>query len=292
MRPTTIAFVLAFVATATACVAPIPHPPAHGPVPAPAAVDFDPPRLVASLRADFPGATLDPSPPPSTVRVRIGDVAKVTDLETFALGIFDKHHAALGYVAREKAESFSVGPVWVSAAYVSAPRDTGCRRVRLGVGFEERKPVFVERTCEAFARRPPSYRARALPSTATGNVEILARKGTYEVYPGIISAVIKYSGLVLDRYGDVYTASAGSYYGYELLDYVRTLPPAEVEQFMYDVALSRSSSEESPSEPPRADAPPLVVDGFLAEQDPVPLLKRRGSAASRARAWAENNLHE
>jgi hypothetical protein len=219
-------------------------------------------------------------------------VAKVTDLETFALGLFDKHHAALGYVAREKAESFSVGPVWVSAAYVSAPRDTGCRRVRLGVGFEERKPVFVERTCEAFARRPPSYRARPVPSTATGNVEILARKGTYEVYPGTLSMVTIFSGLVLDRYGDVYTASAGSYYGYELLDYVRTLPPAEVEQFMYDVALSRSSSEESPSDPPRTDAPPFVVDGFLAEQDPVPLLKRRESAASRARAWAENNLHE
>lgn len=289
MRSPTFALALAFVATATACV---PHPPAHGPVPAPAAVEFDPPRLVASLRTDFPGATLDPSPPPSTVRVRIGEVAKVTDLETFALGLFEKHHAALGYVARAETESFSVGPVWVSAAYVSAPRDTGCRRVRLGVGFDDRKPIFVERTCEAFTRRPPSYRARALPSTATGNVEILARKGTYEVCPGIISGVTIFSGLVLDRYGDVYTASAGSFYGYTLLDYVRTLPPAEVEQFMYDVALSRSSSEESPSDPPRADAPPFVVDGFLAEQDPVPLLKRRGSAASRARAWAENNLHE
>ena len=289
MKSPTFAFALAFVATATAC---IPHPPAHGPVPAPAAVDVDPPRLVASLRLDYPEAALDPSPPPSTLRVRLGAVAKVTDLQTFAVGLFEKHHGALGYVALGERDSFNDGLVWVSAVYASVPRDTGCRRVRLGVGFDDRKPIFVERTCEAFTRRPPSYRARALPSTATGNVEILARKGTHEVCPGIISAVTIFSGLVLDRYGDVYTASAGSFYGYTLLDYVRTLPPAEVEQFMYDVALSRSSSEESPSDPPRADAPPFVVDGFLAEQDPVPLLKRRGSAASRARAWAEDNLHE
>ena len=275
---------LAIFATATAC---IPHPLAHGPVPAPAAVDVDPPRLVASLRLDYPEAALDPSPPPSTLRVRLGAVAKVTDLQTFAVGLFEKHHGALGYVALGERDSFNDGPVWVSAVYASVPRDTGCRRVRLGVGFDDRKPIFVERTCEAFTRRPPSYRARALPSTATGNVEILARKGPFGGYSGTA-----FSGVVLDRYGDVYSAVDGPFYGYKLLDYVRTLPPEEVEQFMYDVALSRSSTVVSSSEPPTPDMPSFVVDGFLVEGQVVDLKGRRGAAASRARAWAEDNLHE
>ena len=74
MKTPLCALLLAFVATATACV---PHPPAHGPVPAPAAVEVDPPRLVASLRRDFPGATVDPSTPRRIVRVRLGEVAAV-----------------------------------------------------------------------------------------------------------------------------------------------------------------------------------------------------------------------
>ena len=287
MKTPLCALLLAFVATATACV---PHPPAHGPVPAPGAVEVDPPRLVASLRRDFPGATVDPSTPRRIVRVRLGEVAAVGDPRSFAKGILERHQGELGYLELSNYTSFHDGPLFVVEQNATAPRDTGCRRVRFRVGFDDGRAVFVERECRPFEHRPPSYRARPLPSTATGDVEILARKGPFGGH-----SATAFSGVVLDRYGDVYTAvDRGSFESsdYELLDYVRTLPPAEVEQFMYDVALSRSSSEESPSGPPSPDEPSHVIDGFLAKGQAVSLAHRRGFAASRARAWAEDNLHE
>ena len=104
MKTPLCALLLAFVATATACV---PHPPAHGPVPAPAAVEVDPPRLVASLRRDFPGATVDPSTPRRIVRVRLGEVAAVHDSWSFAKGILERHHEAFAYTALDDTAYFA-----------------------------------------------------------------------------------------------------------------------------------------------------------------------------------------
>jgi len=149
--------------------------------------------------------------------------------------------------------------------------------------------VSLEHTCERFAKTPPRYATRALPSSAKGTVDILARVG----WVGSIAGPL-FSGYVLDRFGDVYKASddvrpMGSEPKPFLNEYVKTLPKAEVEQFLADVAASKHQPP-SPSPPPGgADMGGAVVDAFVGKES-VSIARIDHPAAKRAAAWARSTV--
>lgn len=241
------------------------------------------------MRASYPHAALGASAHPDTVIITFGPGPTADNASTFTAAFLKRHQGMLGGGPSSNVFSSERGGHAVRTGVANPPRDTGCRRVRLAIELDGMAPVSLEHTCERFTKTPPRYASRALPSSAKGTVDILARVG----WVGGIAGPL-FSGYVLDRFGDVYAASDDSQpRGREpkpfLNEYVRTLPKAEVEQFLADVAASKQQPP-SPSPPPQgADMGGAVVDAFVGKES-VSLDRIDHPAAKRAAAWAKNAL--
>jgi len=280
-------FLLLFVA---ACG--FPHPPPHGPVPAPLPVPTNPEAILAEVRSTYPQARLEPSGSADSIRLTFGPGPLVTSADAFASPFFPHYAERLGTGPLGRIFGTDRGSTSVRSAFGEPPRDSGCRRVKVVLEIAALAPTTLARTCERFTHAPPSYHARPLPSTASANVDILVRVGSIGGFAGPL-----FSGLAIDRYGDVY--EAGDYLpgpvGAEptpfLREYVRTLPAEEVEQFALDVSLALREPEEPDTSPVVPDLGGAVVQAFVLGSagtlETVDLAQRRGPAASRAVSWVK-----
>jgi len=265
----------------SASVDPEPEPP--GPPPPPA---VDKGSLLKAVRASYPQAAMGATARPGTVTITFGPGPTADNASTFTAAFLKRHQGVLGAGPLSAVFSSERGGHAVRTAFGNPPRDTGCRRVRLAIELDGAAPVALEHTCERFAKSPPRYASRALPSSAKGTVDILARVG----WVGGIAGPL-FSGYVLDRYGDVYEASddlrpMGSEPKPFLDEYVKTLPKAEVEQFLADVAASKDQPP-SPSPPPGgADMGGAVVDAFVGKES-LSIARIDHPAAKRAAAWVK-----
>lgn len=268
-----------------------PHPPPHGPVPAPPVVSFEPARLLAAIREEYPRATLEPADPrAASHRLTFGPGPSVPKIADFADRFFQRYGALLaaGRLPQPLDAFIPEGKEDTERVYFGLPlRDTGCRRIRLALELTPAGPSVLHRTCDRLRNKPPSYAGRVLPSTATGANDILVRVGSVGGITGPL-----FGGFVIDRFGDVYEAwdqvgpvtlePAGFIH-----DYVATLPPAEVEQFAFDVALSAGAEVVADSEPAAPDAGASVVVAYTGtEGTAVDLVHVDSAAARRAARWA------
>ena len=281
-------FLLLFVAAACG----FPHPPLHGPVPAPPRVTTNPEAILAEVRSTYPQARLEPSGSADSIRLTFGPGPLVTSADAFASSFFPHYAERLGTGPLGRVFGTDRGSTSVRGAFGEPPRDSGCRRVKVVLEIAALAPTTLARTCERFTRAPPSYHARSLPSTAPANVDILVRVGSIGGIAGPL-----FSGLAIDRYGDVYEASdylpgpVDAEPTPFLREYVRTLPAEEVEQFALDVSLALREREEPDTSPVIPDLGGAVVQAFVLGStgtvETVDLAQRRGPAASRAVSWVE-----
>jgi len=269
-----------------------PHPPPHGPVPPPPREAFAPAPLLAALREDFPEAKLDPPAPGADAHLlTFGKGPAVTDVDAFVATFLRRHAGPLAagpltapFVPEGKASSERV-------VFGAPLRDSGCRRVRLGFALGPSGSLSMHRSCQRFRKAPPSYTSRPLPSTANGPTDLLVRVGALGGIAGPL-----FVGFVIDRFGDVYTAAdspgptnrePAAFLG----DYVKTLPPSEVEQFAFDVSLVAREKEEPESAPAAADLGAPVVQAFVGpEGRAVNLTALSASPARRAAEWARASV--
>ena len=309
-----------------AAVSCAPHTPPRAPGIAPPAAMVDERRLLAELDADgYHGARIDhPAPatsePPSSVPSELADDDSDTD-GVHAVPVRASHStlritiprpvdlgspvAFLSTFAHRYATSLAFGvergaliegstPGRVILADSFPQRDAGCVYVFLRLDAKPGESLVIDRECLPMRTTPPSYRARPLPSTANGPVDVLARCGSWGN-----GTVASYSGFALDKFGDVYEATlkyskrrydlawadgqenAGGLINV-LYDYVRTMPPSEVDQLMRDVAAAEDGAtieKERAYEEPRCTG---VVVGPPAPRS-VYLDPDRGGATKRAR---------
>ncbi len=107
------------------------------------------------------------------------------------------------------------------------PIEAGCMKVTVGVDFDigqSPSVAHIVRTCARRARAPAyaSRRLPAMPPEAKGVVlECIYTGG---------GAVFIYGGLAIDDYGDVYRLGYFDAFDDPLADYVRTIPPSEMEE--------------------------------------------------------------
>lgn len=279
---------LAALGLATACAA-IPHPPPHGPVAPPAPVVLDTKGLLEAIQADYPQAKLSGDEAAGDLQITFGPGPAPKDIDTFVAAFLTRHSASLACGPTDASDAFTPEGKGQThrVVYGSPLRDTGCRRVRLAFEVAPSGPVAMHRRCERFSKAPPSYAARVLPSTVTGEMDILVRVGSIGGIAGP-----RFSGFVIDRFGDVYTA--GDPMGPTnveptafLGDYVKTLPPSEVEQFAFDVSLVAREKEEPEPLPAAADLGGPVVTAYVGpDRRAIGLPNIAAGPARRATRWA------
>lgn len=269
----------------------IPKPPPHGPVPPPVPAVLNARGLLEAVRADYPRAEVDVQAATGELRLSFGPGPSPRDVDAFVSAFLEHHSDALA-AGRIGATFVPEGKEGSERIVFGHPlRDTGCRRIRLAFVFGPSGPESLHRRCERFSKAPPSYAGRTLPSTAQGSTDTLVRVGSVG---GIAGPV--FSGFVIDRFGDVYNAhddfgptnrEPEAFLG----DYVKTLPPAEVEQFAFDVSLVAGEKEEPDDEPAVPDGAGAVVQSYLGPSgQPVNLPSISASAARRAAHWARTSV--
>ena len=250
--------------------------------PPPPAVDRA--ALLKAIRASYPQAAIGAGSGADNVVITFGPGPTADNASRFTSAFLRKHQRVLAAGSLVYIFASDRGGHAVHTGFGNPPRDTGCRRARLAIELDGATPVSFEHTCERFAKTPPRYATRALPSSAKGSVDIVARVG----WVGSIAGPL-FSGFVLDRYGDVYEASddlrpMGTEPKPFLDEYVKTLPKAEVEQFLADVAAAKQEPV-SPPPPPKPDKGGAVVTAFVGTER-VPLDRIDHPAARRAATWA------
>lgn len=281
--------------------------PAPPPAPDPNDMPALPLALLAAGHNDTDGlhVLFTGAPPPSVLRITIpGPVRLGPKLFLRAFAHRYAESLAFGIGGATFVESFPPGKVLLADS--NPQRDAGCLYVllRLERSAEANGSVVISRECQAADRSPPSYRSRDLPYTANGAVEVLARCGFSA--NGINEA---YVGFALDKFGDVYDVALRPAerrrdlaWDYDperplaavtnvLMRYVRTMPPAQVEQLMWDIAQAETGSRRKPDFVYGAPTCTAVIDSPPAPRT-INLEEHGGSAAARSRASLLSALHE
>jgi len=250
--------------------------------------------MLEAVRGDYPQASVSGDESAGDIQLTFGPGPAPKDIDTFVAAFLARHTASLACGPTDLSNGTFVpeGKLLTHRVVYGYPRrDAGCRRVRLAFEVAPSGPVGVSRRCERFSKAPPSYEARPLPSTATGSVDTLVRVGAIGGIAGPL-----FTGFVIDRFGDVYTAGdspgptnrePAAFLG----DYVKTLPPSEVEQFAFDVSLVAREKEEPESAPAAADLGAPVVQAFVGPEGKAIALPRIDAGpARRATRWARESV--
>ena len=107
------------------------------------------------------------------------------------------------------------------------PIETGCRKITVGVDFDigqSPSVAHIVRTCGR-RLRAPAYASRRLPAMPPEAKGVVLEC----IYTGG-GAVFIHGGLAIDDYGDVYKLGFFDSFDEPLADYVRTIPPDEMEE--------------------------------------------------------------
>ena len=279
-----------------------PKPASHGPIAAPAKVESRPDDLVANLRSsEYPEARLEwRKDGELSFQIALGASRTTGQVEPIALAnrLASAHSTTLGLGPMGAFQDVTDGPNQVLIMDSFPPRDSGCSRVRLRLELSPApsgKPLTLSRTCSVLRPTPPDYRSRALPSTALGATDVLAKVGTVGGLEGA-----RFHGRILDRYGDVYEASDPASGPQDekwknepfLVRYVKTLPPLEVEQLALDIALASEAQEGPAAAALGADIGSSVYEGTApgAGGGRIDLERRSGPARQRAKDWLRRNV--
>lgn len=275
----------------SACAAPRPPREPRPAGVAPPTIEVQARALLAQLASDGHPATLAEGPDGALV-VTFDTAIPMGDGEPFMRAFAAQYGPLVGFQARlahlepatQTAERALVDPL--------VPRDTGCRAVRLTFGRSEAEPRSlrtVTRTCEPLRGRPPAYRSRRLPWTASGSVEVLAHCGAWG--NGVVAS---YGGRALDKFGDIYVfgstgPEAPAVEPRMFVEYVGTVPPEEVEQLLDDTAEASRASERAHVPAPGAVRCESTFDTGKGLRS-LDIETRKGDAASRARTWLHGVL--
>ena len=304
MRILTLLPILLAACTPAAFPPEAPKPAPHGPIAAPTKVEARPDDLVANLRSsDYPEARLESrADGERSFRVALGASRTTGLVEPIAMAnrLASDHSTTLGLGPTGAFQDVTDGPNQVLIMDSFPPRDSGCSRVRLRIELSSApsgKPLTLSRTCSVLRPAPPDYRSRALPSTALGAADILAKVGTVGGLEGA-----RFHGRILDRYGDVYEATDPASGPQDekwknepfLVRYVKTLPPLEVEQLALDVALASEAQESPAAAALGADIGGSVYEGTAPGERAggvrIDLERRSGPASQRAKDWLRRNV--
>lgn len=284
------------LAAAAGCAEPraprLPRPPGV----APPAVEVRSDALLAKLASDGRPARAEATP--GGLVVTFEPPLPMGKAEPFVMGFATQYGPFLGFGARTAQLETKAVPDEISLEDWHIQRDSGCRSVALRFQTSAQEPKTlqaVKRECDRYSAPPPPYGSRRLPSTANGSIELLAHCGSWG--NGIIES---YGGKALDKYGDVYAVrlmgpgpAASSVDGdnHTFLEYVRTVPPEEVERLLDDTELASHAAETKRTfgrEESQCEAVSDTARGF----DTVNVDLRKGEAATRARTWLHAVLGE
>lgn len=279
------------VAILAGCAAPRPPRVPRPPGVAPRAAVVDDRALLAMLASDGRHATTAEGPHGAFV-VTFDAPIPMGEPEPFLRSFAVRYGSPLGFEARDAWLETETQTGERSLVDIHAPRDTGCRSLRLtfrttDVGGPSLSAVV--RVCDPLLGRPPAYGSRRLPSTASGSHEVLAQCGLWGN-----GTVASYGGRALDKFGDVYTFGVMGFDGHTVspsmfLEYVGTVRPEEVERLIDDTAEASQASVRAPEVAPGQTRCMSILDTPRGPRA-LDLEAREGGAATRARTWLHGRL--